>query len=406
MADWSDLAEQLKKLGVRLGKNAELSKPVRKKQPIESLVNGHEFETIFGTVFSSNHNYAEDHIHGTVPLKPISRYEVLSQWAQARQLADSRIDDFIFLDTETTGLSGGTGTIPFMIGAARFIQNQFVVEQFFLRNPSEEKAQLAALTQFVDGGQAIVSYNGKSFDLPIINTRFILNRLGNPFEEMAHFDLLHISRRVWKRRLKQCNLGNIEKEILQFQRTGEDAPGYLVPEFYRDYLLNGDGSQIAKVFYHNEIDVVSLSALFTALAAILEDPSPENLVHAADIYSLGKLMESLDKEDIAANLYAADGLIVAKGDELVLSLLSRAKIFKRHKDYPNALPLWQQAHNLGSTEASLELAIYYEHLAKDLSQALFYTDSLLKQAESQLSPDKTSIDQIIHRRERILRKML
>lgn len=406
MADWSDLSEQLKKLGVRLGRDTELSKPVRKKQPIESLVNGHEFETIFGTVFSSNHYYAEDHTHGSVPLKPISRFDVLAQWAQASQLADSPISDFIFLDTETTGLSGGTGTIPFMIGAARFIQNQFVVEQFFLRNPSEEKAQLAALTQFVDGGQAIVSYNGKSFDLPIINTRYILNRLGNPFEEMAHIDLLHISRRVWKRRLKQCNLGNIEKEILQFRRSGEDAPGYLVPEFYRDYLLNGDGSQIAKVFYHNEVDVVSLSALFTALAAILEDPNADNLIHAADIYSLGKLMESLDKEDIAVNLYASDGLIEAKGEELVLSLLSRAKLFKRQKNYEQALPLWQQAHELGSPEASLELAIYYEHLAKDLSQALSYTNSVLKQAESQQSPNKTSIDQITHRHERILRKML
>ena len=405
MSDWSDLSEQLKKLGVRLGKDTEFSKPARKKIPIESLVSGHEFETIFGSVFSSNHNYAEDHIHGTVPLKPISRFDVLAQWAQAAELADSSISDFIFLDTETTGLSGGTGTIPFMIGAARFIQDQFVVEQFFLRNPSEEKAQLAALTKFVDGGQAIVSYNGKSFDLPIINTRYILNRLGNPFDEMAHFDLLHISRRVWKRRLKQCNLGNIEKEILQFQRSGEDAPGYLVPEFYRDYLLNGDGSQIAKVFYHNEIDVVSLSALFTSLAAILEDPSPNNLAHAADIYSLGKLMESLNKEEVAANLYAADGLLETEGDELLLSLLSRAKIFKRHKNYEQALPLWQESHELGSPEASLELAIYYEHLAKNLPKALFYTDSLIKQAERQPSPNKIAIEQITHRRKRILRKM-
>ena len=176
-------------------------------------------------------------------------------------------------------------------------------------------------------------------------------------------------------------------------------------EFYRDYLLNGDGSQIAKVFYHNEIDVVSLSALFTTLAAILENPSLDNLVHAADVYSLGKLMESLDKEDIAAILYASDSLIKTKGEELVLSLPSRAKIFKRHRNYEQALSLWRQAHDLGSAEASLELAIYFEHFAKDLPQALIYTDSLLKQAESQPSSDETSIEQITHRRDRILRKI-
>ena len=117
-------------------------------------------------------------------------------------------------------------------------------------------------------------------------------------------------------------------------------------------------------------------------------------------------MESLDKEDIAANLYASDGLIKTKGEELVLSLLSRAKMFKKRKDYVNALPLWQQAHKLGSAEASLELAIYYEHFAKDLNQALSYTDSLLNQEKSQPSPNKTTIAQITHRRERILRKML
>ena len=192
---------------------------------------------------------------------------------------------------------------------------------------------------------------------------------------------------------------------MQFQRSGEDAPGYLVPEFYRDYLLNGDGSQIAKVFYHNEIDVVSLSALFTVLAAILEDPTPDNLVHAADIYSLGKLMESLDKDDVANNLYAFNGLTEAKGEEFVLSLLSRAKMFKRQKDYAKALPLWQQAHELGSAEASLELAIYYEHIAKDLPQALYYTDSMLKQAYNLKAQTEIQLNQISHRRERILRKM-
>ncbi len=135
-----------------------------------------------------------------------------------------------------------------MIGAARVVGSQFQVEQFFLRNPAEEKAQLAALASFVDGASAIVSYNGKSFDLPIINTRYVLNRIKNPFLDFEHFDLLHIARRVWRRRLKQCNLGNIEKEILGFFRSGVDIPGYLVPEFYRDYLLRGDTSKIPGIF--------------------------------------------------------------------------------------------------------------------------------------------------------------
>jgi len=399
MDNWNDLSEQLKKLGVRFGKDKPLLATAKKKIPIESLVDGHEFDTIFGKIFSSTRNYSKSHKHGVAPLKPFSRYQVLCDWAQASHLADVDIEDFVFLDTETTGLSGGTGTIPFMIGAARFIDDNFVLEQLFLRNPSEEKAQLTALTQFVDGAKAVVSYNGKSFDLPIINTRYILNRLGNPFDGIDHIDLLHITRRVWKRRLKQCNLGNIEKEILEFYRTNEDIPGYLVPEFYRNYIVDGDASHIAKIFYHNEIDVVSLSALFSTLAAILEDPISDKLSHAEDIYSIGRLMESLDREVLAERLYASTHLSAANSAETVLSLLSRSRIYKRKREYSEAVRLWQQAFELGSEEAALELAKYYEHTAKDYSKALEYTDFLLERITDQ----KYEANQA-HRRQRLLKK--
>lgn len=407
MDDFSNLSEQLKKLGIHFGKDKPLPIPTKKKIPIESLVAGHEFDTIFGKIFSSNHQYPDQHQHGAVPLKPFTQYKVLCEWAQASHLADSDISEFVFLDTETTGLSGGTGTIPFMIGAARFIGDQFVLEQFFLRNPAEEKAQLAALSEFVNGARAVVSYNGKSFDLPIINTRYILNRLSNPFDEMDHIDLLHITRRVWKRRLKQCNLGNIEKEILEFYRTDEDIPGYLVPEFYRNYIVDGDASQIAKIFYHNEVDVVSLSALFTTLAAILENPTSENLNHAEDIYSIGRLMESLDREVLAEQLYASEHFLESNDKELILSLLSRARINKKNKNYADALPLWMQAHHLGSSEAALELAKYYEHVAKDYSQALTITNQIHQQIKTNTTekPNEEILALIEQRRNRLLNKV-
>ncbi len=406
MVDWSDLSEQLKKLGVQFGKDKPLPAPAKKKVPIESLVPGREVETIYGKVFSSNHQYSDQHTHGAVPLKPFSSFQVLCDWAQAGHLAESDISGFIFLDTETTGLSGGTGTIPFMIGAGRFNGNQFLLEQFFLRSPAEEKAQLAALSKFVDGAKAVVSYNGKSFDLPIINTRFILNRLDNPFDGIDHIDLLHITRRVWKRRLKQCNLGNIEKEILEFNRSNEDIPGYLVPEFYRNYVVHGDASQVANIFYHNEIDVVSLSALFTTLAAILEHPTSELLSHTEDIYSIARLMESLNREALAEQLYASEHILTSN-EELVLSLISRGRIYKRNKNFAGALPLWEQAVNLGSTEAALELAKYYEHIAKDYHQALDLTVRLLTEIQS--SPPGESVQQDIlrleHRKSRLLQKI-
>lgn len=406
MDNWNDLSEQLKKLGVRFGKDKPLLATAKKKIPIESLVDGHEFDTIFGKIFSSTRNYSKNHKHGVAPLKPFSRYQVLCDWAQAGHLADVDIEDFVFLDTETTGLSGGTGTIPFMIGAARFIGDNFVLEQLFLRNPSEEKAQLTALTQFVDGAKAVVSYNGKSFDLPIINTRYILNRLSNPFPEMEHVDLLHITRRVWKRRLRECKLGNIEREVLFFKRTGEDIPGYLVPEFYREYLVNGDGSQIAGIFYHNRIDVVSLSALFTWLAALLEDPSDERILHPQDLLSIGHLMERLDREELAERIYRSELLDGLNQTDRINALISRARLLKRNGKISEAIPLWKEAVEIGSVEAAVELAMYYEHNLKDYPSAIKFTESAISMLTNENSANSASkiMHALEHRKKRILEK--
>ncbi len=274
MDNFSDLAEQLKKLGVQFGKDKPLPSPVKKKIPIESLVAGHEFDTIFGKIFSSSHQYPDQHQHGAVPLKPFTRYEVLCEWAQAAHLANSDISEFIFLDTETTGLSGGTGTIPFMIGAARFNGDQFVLEQFFLRNPSEEKAQLAALSEFVDGAKAIVSYNGKSFDIPMLRSRFVMNRLPVQFGAYQHIDLLHIARRIWKLRLESRKLGDIEREILDYRRGSAEIPGWLVPQIYFDYLENADAAPLHGVFYHNEIDVISRCSSISTICCSTNCPKP------------------------------------------------------------------------------------------------------------------------------------
>ncbi len=375
MPDWSTLSEELKKLGVRLGAQELQSSQKKQSQPIESLVSGHEIETIYGHVFSANRTYSLDHRHGKIPIQPFSTKNVLCQWAQASSLAEEDISAFVFLDTETTGLSGGTGTLAFMIGAARVVGSKLQVEQFFLRNPAEEKAQLAALASFVDGARAIVSYNGKSFDLPLINTRYILNRIKNPFLEFEHFDLLHIARRVWRRRLKQCNLGNIEKEILGFNRSGVDIPGYLVPEFYRDYLLRGDASQIQGIFYHNEIDLLSLLALFNVLAEILENPSLEHLPHAQDRLSVGQLMEDLKKNNLAAEMYANDPDDFTDQEEKILTLMLQAGLHKRNGNFDEVIPLWKKALGLGSIEAGIQLAMFCEHKLKDIPQAIHYTQS-------------------------------
>jgi uncharacterized protein YprB with RNaseH-like and TPR domain len=399
MSDWNNLSDRLKRLGVQLGISQPLQANTGKAQHLEELVPGRNLKTIYGEVFSLNHTYPEDRPHGQLALKPLTDHHWLAQWAKAP--STPALQSLVFLDTETTGLSGGTGTMPFMIGAGRFIEDQFVVEQFFVRNPAEEAAQLAALSEFVEGVEGIVTYNGKSFDLPIINTRYIMQRLSNPFTSATHFDLLPFTRRIWKSRLGQCNLGNIEKHVLGFEREQEDIPGYLVPDFYREYLFTGDATHMPGIFYHNEIDVLSLSALFSWLAAILEDPSDERFTDPGDLLSVGRVLEILEREHLAEQVYASDRLKQLPETDRQKSLVLRAKLQKRQGKLEEASGLWQEAALAGSLEALIELTKYFEHQVRDYDAALRCTE----QALSMCSDDSLTAP-LLHRKSRLEAKAL
>lgn len=399
MSDWNNLSDRLKRLGVQLGISQPLQTSSGKQKPLEELVPGRNLGTIFGEIFSLNHTYPESQQHGHLPLKPLTAHHWLARWAKAP--SSPALESLIFLDTETTGLSGGTGTMPFMIGAGRFIEDQFVVEQFFVRNPSEEAAQLAALSSFVEGVEGIVTYNGKSFDMPIINTRYIMQRLSNPFTSATHFDLLPFTRRIWKSRLGQCNLGNIERQVLGFQREQADIPGYLVPDFYREYLFSGDATHMPGIFYHNEIDVLSLSALFSWLAAILEDPSDDRFTDPGDLLSVGRVLEHLEREQLADQVYASDRLQQLTETDRQKGLLLRAGIQKRKGNLEEACALWHEAASSGSLEALIELTKVFEHQKRDYDSALHCTNQALS-----ICSDPTLTAALQHRKARLETKIL
>lgn len=399
MSDWSNLSDRLKRLGVQLGISQPMQEKAGKVKPLEELVPGRNLKTIYGEIFSLNHAYPGDLHHGHLPLKPLTAYDWLAQWAKAPSTPE--LESLVFLDTETTGLSGGTGTMPFMIGAGRFVENQFVIEQFFVRNPAEEAAQLAALSEFVEGVEGIVTYNGKSFDMPIINTRYIMQRLSNPFTAATHFDLLHFTRRIWKARLGQCNLGNIETQVLGFQREQADIPGYLVPDFYREFLFTGDATHMPGIFYHNEVDVLSLSALFSWLAAILEDPSDDRFTDPGDLLSVGRVLEILQRETLADQVYSSERIRQLEESDRQKSLLLRAKLQKRKGNLEEASILWQEAATSGSLEALIELAKYFEHQLKDNEAALDSTVQALG-----ICSHKSLIPALLHRKVRLETKII
>lgn len=408
MTDWETLSKQLKALGVELGKNRRPSLPRQQKHPIESVVEGRFLDLRDGQVFCHEEHYPMDYVHGTRGICPKYPVNALCRWANTALLTHTDFKDIIFLDTETTGLAGGTGTYAFQIGAARFTDDGFHLAQFFMRHPGEEPALLTGLSTFISGMQAVVTYNGKAFDLPLLNTRYTLMGLSNPFEGMAHFDLLPLARRLWRIRLESRTLGNVENHILGVSRGAEEVPGYLIPEMYFEYLRTSDARPLGGVFYHNAVDILSLAGLFAHMDFLLNEPDSEDVQYAEDIVSLGRFFEAMGDHGQAEALYKK-----AMAEKLPAELLRDTRsrlsfLLKRKGDWNAAGALWEQAAQDQELYAFEELAKYYEHHSRDLEAAHYWASSakivLESSALSRSERDRwnKSLD---HRLQRLARKM-
>ncbi|MBN2258450.1 MAG: ribonuclease H-like domain-containing protein [Anaerolineaceae bacterium] len=375
----SPLSDRLKSLGVRLGSDGIKTPLPSEHVPIEKVLDGRYFKTIFGECFTVEQFFPADYSHGNAHLHAMPPVQRLAEWARLAQALDPEADDFVFLDTETTGLSGGTGTFVFLVGIGRPVAGGFKLSQFFLRNPSEEPAMLAALEEALGDLNAVVSYNGKAFDLPMLRGRYTLNRMKFPLEQTPHFDLLPLARRLWRDRLPSRTLGEVERQILGAFRTQEEVPGYLVPQIYVDYLKSGDARPLAGVFYHNAMDVLSLAGLFTHTAALLADPLGFDQLPGLDLVALARLFEELEHYEDAVALYER-GLGAEIPEEHFWKTVSRyALLYKRRGEWEKAIALWQKAVEHGDVGACIELAKYYEHRVRDYGRALEVTCIALEQ---------------------------
>jgi uncharacterized protein len=408
MTDWESLSKQLKNLGVELGKEKRLKKPRANKFPIEQVLDGQFWDVIYGQVYCHEEHYSKDHLHGEKPLWPSHPIARLCQWANAGLLSRSELHNFIFLDTETSGLAGGTGTYAFEIGVGRFTDDGFRLAQFFMRHPGEEPALLAGLTSFVDGMQAVVTYNGKSFDIPLLNTRYTLMGLSSPFEQVNHFDLLPLARRLWRTRLESCTLSNVEARILGVTRGEQEVPGYLIPEMYFDYLKNQDARPLVGIFYHNAIDILSLVGLFSHMAFLLHMPHSQEISHAEDTASLARFFESSGDTAQAKALYQ-QALHEKLPDTLYWEVINRYSfLLKRSGDWPGAIALWEKAAQAQHQYAFEELAKYFEHHAKDLPAAHKWTSHAMAALEGHyLPPHEYHLwkSRLAHRLDRLNRKL-
>jgi uncharacterized protein YprB with RNaseH-like and TPR domain len=358
--------------------------PVNKKKgpSIQDVLSGEFVSTRRGEAFIHEETYPADYRHGWAPLAADVPLHMLAAWAGDARVREMPLEKFAFLDTETSGLSGGTGTYAFLVGAGRFEETAsgrtFRLLQFFMRDPGEEPALLEALADFLAPCEGLVTYNGKAFDTPLLRTRYILHDIPIPFEDYAHVDLLHLARRLWRDRLPSRTLKYIEENVLGAPRTSEEVPGYEIPWLYFDYLRTGDVSEMKGIFYHNAMDIVALAAMLGLTASMLHDPFNDELIqHGLDVIALAKLYEDLDQWDKAARLYER-GLEMDLAEEDFWKAVHRLSVLqKRRGDLESAVGLWEQAAAQGHVYAHVELAKHYEHREKDFAEAQKWSQAAL-----------------------------
>jgi uncharacterized protein YprB with RNaseH-like and TPR domain len=402
----SSLAKKLKSLGVRIGA-AELQSAGQKSKmdiTIQSVVDGRFVSTRQGETFLVEQTYPSDYRHGLTPLRASVPLLTIAQWARDARLADLPLESFAFLDVETSGLAGGTGTYAFLVGVGRFEGEIFRLAQFFMRDPTEEAALLEGIMDFLAPCAALVTFNGKAFDAPLLVTRYSLHSLPVPFKDFVHLDLLPLARRLWRDRLPSRALKYLEENILCVPRTTDEVPGYEIPYIYFDYLRTGDAGPLKGVFYHNAMDIVALAALMNHMASILHAPFAGQVQHGLDFIALAKLFEGLDRWDEAARLYER-GLQVGVSEADFGATVQRLSALQRRRgDLESASELWQKAATEGHVYAHIELAKYFEHHRRDYANAMKWTQNAEELVSSLDIPRyeyRHWMEELKHRRERL-----
>lgn len=400
------LLERLSRLGVQLGAEGIEAPPPRPdaapapeagdvegcveagpgRLPIEEAVPGKELRNEGGACYVTAVRRAVSESHGGVRLDAVLE---LTGAELAGLAGEPRIADFspasaAYLDTETTGLSGGAGTYAFLVGVGRYREGAFQLRQFFLRDPSEEEAQLRAIARWVEGCDGLVTFNGRSFDKPLLDTRALLHRLPPLLSGRPHLDLLPVARRLWRRRLPGCRLVDLEERLLGFERV-DDVPGWLVPGRYLSYQRSGDARPLVGIFRHNALDILSMVSVLARAADLWRRPE-QAAEDPRDWLSLARIHDA--RKDHAA-VIAACRSALEDGRPLPEAAVEEARerlglAARRAEDWDTALAVWTGWIDEGATRLHPfeELAKYWEHRVepRDLAAAL----AISRRAEDRL----------------------
>ena len=375
--------------------------PLKVSISIETALSGELVSNAHGEFFFSRSRFRADSPHGSRLIKDCLKIDMhaVSMLARHSQIACFNPHDALFLDTETTGLACGTGTLPFLIGLGFFEGEDFITCQLFARDFSDEKAMLAFLNETANQKKFLVSFNGRAFDLSLLSARFILNRLEDTLKFMPHLDLLNPSRRLLSHRTTNCRLVTLEDEVLGFRRAG-DVPGSEIPQRYFDWLRTRNPSLMEDVFEHNRLDIVSMAALVSHLTEVISGSSIEK-AHPGDNLAAAKIHKDTGNTELMREMIE----VVIKSDTNSYSAEAKkilSLIHKKSGQWRDAVCLWEDISASDSHDvfALIELAKYCEHRSHDIGRAVFLVEKALE--HSALTEDERA--SFRHRHKRLLLK--
>jgi uncharacterized protein YprB with RNaseH-like and TPR domain len=320
-------------------------------------------------------------IKANLPLQGHHGRIALQQLQQAHHLPTETAPERrrIYLDTETTGLSGGSGTVAFLIGIALVTQEHIELTQLLITQFSAEAALLSTLSALLTAEDHLVSYNGKSYDLPLLQTRYRMQGLPHPFAALPHLDLVHPVRRLFGQRWADCRLATVEANLLGFTRN-DDLPGSQAPEAWFCYLRQGDARQLIRVVKHNRDDIISLAVAHNTLAQAIQQPQGTDM----NIAILARWLAETNRAEAIA-------LLEAEKDDLCQeSLRLLAELYRKEECWQEAVPIWEHLAVNKCMESIERLAKYHEHITKDLSKAWQYSQCLPEGSEHEWRRQRVS----------------
>ena len=371
---------------------------------IEEWSEGQVVANDYGFHFETERLFASHRQHGSADIGALASLpHCLLDALSENEIPSVAPERWAFLDTETTGLAGGSGTYAFLIGVGRITPEGFRIRQFFMREYMEERSVLDALNQHLADFDVLITYNGKSYDQPLLETRYRMTRHKPPFSRLGHLDLLHGARRLWKLRLESCRLMQLEQQILGVYREG-DLPGEMIPYVYFEYLRSREAQRLQPIFHHNAIDILTLACLTAIVPAAFRNTDSESLARVGvrrgeDLAGIARWLLAAEEQEQALQLFKR-AVDAGLPDRLLFRALWDIALLEKKLDRPHAaLQVFTELAGCSNEYrvcALEELAKYYEHEERNYGIALEFTKQAI--AHNASSP-------LHHRQARLERRL-